>query len=46
MYEENPVRDIVAAQFKVTVEDEVAKTAKQVRATKRTAWQLPKERNV
>ena len=44
MYEERPVRDIVAAQFEVTVEDEVAEMAQLVRATKRTARRLSKER--
>ena len=46
MYEEKPVRDIVAEQFKVTVEDKVAEMAKQVRAVKRTARQLAKERKL
>ena len=44
MYEERPVRDIVAAQFKVTVEDKVAEIAKQVRVAKQTARRLPKEK--
>ena len=44
MYEEMPVRDMVVEQFKVTVEDEVAEIAKQVRTAKRTARRLVKER--
>ena len=44
MYEEKPVRDIVAEQFKVTVEDEVAKTAQRLRIAKRTVRRLAKKR--